>query len=71
MLKKLSNAIADNDNILGVIGGSAINQNDNCVSITVPHALSQGNLYRRVAKQAGIEPQKVDFVEAHGNNLLV
>ncbi|KAI0415829.1 BcPKS19, polyketide synthase [Xylaria grammica] len=34
VLKKLSNAVKDNDNILGVIVGSAANQNHNCSHIT-------------------------------------
>jgi acyl transferase domain-containing protein/SAM-dependent methyltransferase len=71
VLKKLSDARADNDNILGVIAGSAINQNSNCVSITVPHSPSQGNLYQRVAIQAGITPHELTFVEAHGTGTPV
>ncbi|TQS33501.1 hypothetical protein Golomagni_06152, partial [Golovinomyces magnicellulatus] len=71
MLKKLSNAVADGDDVLAVIGGSAINQNDSCVPITVPNAPSQQNLYQNAAKQAGIKPQQVSFVEAHGTGTPV
>ncbi|OKL59537.1 hypothetical protein UA08_04992 [Talaromyces atroroseus] len=71
VLKKLSNALADGDNILGVIAGSAINQNANCVSITVPHSPSQSNLLERVSKRAGVSPQEVTFVEAHGTGTPV
>ncbi|KAJ4147493.1 hypothetical protein LMH87_002006 [Akanthomyces muscarius] len=71
VLKKLTDAVRDGDNILGVIAGSGINQNANCVSITVPHSQSQGKLYERVARQAGVEPQKVAFVEAHGTGTPV
>lgn len=71
VLKKLADATRDGDNILGVIGGSGINQNANCVSITVPHSPSQGNLYERVARQAGVDPRKVSFVEAHGTGTPV
>lgn len=66
LLKKLQSAIAGNDKILGVLVGSAVNQNDNCVSITVPVSASQNNLYRRVLSLASLEPKKVSFVEAHG-----
>lgn len=66
VLKRLSDAIKDADNIIGVIGGSAVNQNDNCVPITVPHTSSQGNLYEQVSKQAGVTARDVSFVEAHG-----
>ncbi|EXJ91405.1 hypothetical protein A1O1_04517 [Capronia coronata CBS 617.96] len=71
VLKKLSDALTDGDDILGVIAGSAINQNKNCVSITVPHSDSQSELYNRVAKQAGVAPQNVTFVEAHGTGTPV
>ncbi|CAD6593414.1 MAG: hypothetical protein ASARMPRED_007502 [Alectoria sarmentosa] len=71
VLKRLSDALRDDDHILGVIGGSAVNQNDNCVPITVPHTSSQGNLYERVTQQAGVAPSKVTFVEAHGTGTPV
>lgn len=71
VLKKLSVAVADGDDVLGVIGGSAVNQNDNCVPITVPNAVSQGTLYHKVAQQAGILPHKVSFVESHGTGTPV
>ncbi|OAR02343.1 hypothetical protein LLEC1_04192 [Akanthomyces lecanii] len=71
VLKTLNHAIRDGDNILGVVAGSGINQNANCVSITVPHSQSQATLYERVARQAGVEPQNVSFVEAHGTGTPV
>nr|WBO01262.1 putative type I non-reducing polyketide synthase [Cladonia rangiferina] len=71
VLKRLSDALRDDDHILGVIAGSAVNQNDNCVPITVPHTSSQGDLYERVTEQAGVRPSKVTFVEAHGTGTPV
>jgi len=71
VLKRLSDALRDDDHVLGVIAGSAVNQNDNCVPITVPHTSSQGNLYERVTRQAGVTPGKVTFVEAHGTGTPV
>ncbi|KAI1444132.1 hypothetical protein F5Y02DRAFT_428086 [Annulohypoxylon stygium] len=70
-LKKLSDALVDGDEIQGVIAASAINQNDNCVSITVPHSGSQSKLYKRVTELAGVLPQEVAFVEAHGTGTPV
>ena len=66
VLKRLSDAVADGDSILGVIGGSAVNQNENSTSITVPHSPSQAKLYRKVVSMAGIDPKQVSLVEAHG-----
>ena len=66
VLKPLSKALADNDRVLGVLASSAVNQNSNCSSITVPHSKSQSSLYQRVLDDAGIKPQDVTYVEAHG-----
>ena len=66
VLKPLTAAMQENDNILGVIVGSAANQNQNLSHITVPHSGSQVQLYRKVMKLAGIEPESVSYVEAHG-----
>ena len=70
-LKKLTAALTNNDNILGVIAGSAINQNRNSTYITVPHSPSQIALYKKISSLAGIEPQNVSFVEAHGTGTPV
>lgn len=71
VLKPFSTAMADGDNIFAVIGGSAINQNDSRVPITVPNAPSQEALYRNAAQQAGTIPQNISFVEAHGTGTPV
>ncbi|KAH8883265.1 ketoacyl-synt-domain-containing protein, partial [Thozetella sp. PMI_491] len=71
VLKRLSAAVADGDEILAVLGGSAINQNANCVPITVPNAPSQGALYLQVAKLARVQPQDVSLVESHGTGTPV
>ena len=71
MLKKLSDAIRDKDTVMGVILGSAVNQNVNSCAITVPHSLSQTTLYKDVSALAGIDTSQVSFVEAHGTGTPV
>jgi len=71
VLKSMSDALRNGDNILGVIGGIGLNQNDNCVPITVPHPLSQASLYEQVCRQAGVTARDVSFVEAHGTGTPV
>lgn len=71
VLKRLSRALAEGDTILGVIAASAINQNSNSSSITVPDSQSQSLLYRRVLSDARITPQEVSYVEAHGTGTQV
>ena len=71
VLKRLSDAIAEGDNVLGVIAGSAVNQNSNESAITVPHSPSQVKLYKKAAALAGIHTRDVSFVEAHGTGTPV
>lgn len=71
VLKKLSAALANEDNIIGVIAGSAVNQNSNSTPITVPHSPSQISLYRKISSLSGIDPGNVSFVEAHGTGTPV
>lgn len=66
VLKRLEDAIADNDNIKAVITGVATNHSAHAVSITHPHAGAQQRLYDRVLQEACVEPSEVDYVEMHG-----
>ena len=66
MLKRYSAALADGDEILGVLAGSAVNQNDHSAPITVPVSESQSRLYCTVLKSSGLSAKDVSFVEAHG-----
>jgi acyl transferase domain-containing protein/acyl carrier protein len=65
-LKPLSAAIADHDNIQGVIAAAAVNQNENSTSITVPHTGSQIELYQKVVSDSGLHAHDISYVEAHG-----
>ena len=66
VMKRLEDAEADNDNILGVILAAATNHSAEAVSITHPHAGAQSYLYRQVMSRAGVDPLDVSFVEMHG-----
>ncbi|KAJ7712367.1 putative polyketide synthase [Mycena metata] len=66
ILKRLRDAMAENDNVLGVIRGVEVNQSGLAHSITYPHAATQAALFRKVLENSGIEPSRVNVVEAHG-----
>jgi monodictyphenone polyketide synthase len=66
VMKRLEDAVADNDNILGVILGAATNHSADAVSITHPDAGAQALLTRQVARSAGVDPLDVSYVEMHG-----
>lgn len=66
VLKLLDQALADGDQILGVIPGISTNQGGLSSSITIPHSPAQKKLYQTVLRQAGMESDQVSYVEAHG-----
>jgi acyl transferase domain-containing protein/pimeloyl-ACP methyl ester carboxylesterase len=63
-LKRLSDAIANQDRVLAVVRGTAINQNGCSVGLTVPNGPAQQAVIRRAL--AYVSPDDVDYVEAHG-----
>ena len=66
VLKRLEDAEADNDNILGVILSAATDHSAEAVSITHPHDAAQEFLYTQVIRRAGIDPLAVGYIEMHG-----
>jgi amino acid adenylation domain-containing protein len=66
VLKRLSDATADGDNILAVIRGSAVNQDGRSSGLTVPNGPAQEAVVRAALADAGVEPSEIDYVEAHG-----
>jgi acyl transferase domain-containing protein/acyl carrier protein/SAM-dependent methyltransferase len=70
-LKRLSAALRDGDRIRGVIAGTAVGQNANEASITVPHGPSQMSLYRKALRAARLDPGEISYVEAHGTGTPV
>ncbi|RAL64636.1 hypothetical protein DID88_001669 [Monilinia fructigena] len=66
IIKRLDYALADKDNVLAVILGSATNHSADAVSITHPHGGTQEVLYKRILANAGVDPNDIDYVEMHG-----
>lgn len=66
VIKRLSDAVAEQDNILGVIRAAATNHSANAISLTHPHAETQSALYREVLHRAGVDPLDVEYIEMHG-----
>ncbi|KAK4248222.1 hypothetical protein C7999DRAFT_31275 [Corynascus novoguineensis] len=66
VLKRLEDAEAENDNILGVILGAGTNHSAEAISITHPHAGAQSYLTSQILTKAGVDPLDVSYVEMHG-----
>ncbi|KAM7212102.1 conidial yellow pigment biosynthesis polyketide synthase [Rhypophila decipiens] len=66
VLKRLRDAIAQGDSILGAIAGSATNQGGRSSAITVPEPSAQQALYQKVLSEARLTSDQVSHVEAHG-----
>ncbi len=72
LLKPLSKARKDKDNIYAVIKESAINHGGRANGITVPNPVAQGDLIASCLAKSGIDPRTISYVEAHGTvHLLV
>ena len=66
ILKRLEDAEADKDNILGVMLASGTNHSADAISITHPHAPAQEYLYRQLLNKSDIDANDVCYVEMHG-----
>ena len=66
VLKRLSDALKDGDNILAVIRGSAVAQDGASGGFTVPSGPAQVKLIRKALKAADVSPADISYVEAHG-----
>lgn len=71
ILKRVSDAIAENDRIHAIIKGVEVNQNGNAHSITHPHSKTQIELFERLFRKANVEPASISVVEAHGTGTQV
>jgi len=66
IIKKLDDAITDNDRVLGVIRAISTNHSSHSASITRPHGPTQEKLFRRLLEQANLKPTDISYVEMHG-----
>lgn len=66
ILKRLSDALCDGDNILALIRGSAVNQDGRSNGLTAPNGLAQQDVIRQALADAQIAPHQVGYIEAHG-----
>lgn len=66
VLKRLSDAERDGDNVLAVVRGGAVVHNGAGGGITTPSSKSQVRVITDALKDAKIAPSQVQYLEAHG-----
>ena len=66
VLKRLSDAITDQDNIRAILLGSATNQDGRTSSITTPSSLSQQAVIQQALINSRIAASQVSYLETHG-----
>src|SRR5664280_3824261 len=71
VLKPLSKALAEGDQIYAVIRGSAVNQDGRSNGLMAPNPLAQEAVLREAYRQAAVSPGKVQYIEAHGTGTLL
>lgn len=66
VLKRLEDAEHDSDRIQAVLAGSAVNHDGRSNGLTAPNGVAQQAVIRTALADAGLEPEAIDYIEAHG-----
>ncbi|KAK3902976.1 conidial yellow pigment biosynthesis polyketide synthase [Staphylotrichum tortipilum] len=66
ILKRLEDAVAEKDAILGVILGAYTNHSAEAESITRPHTGAQRAIFSKILNASAVDPGSVGYVEMHG-----
>jgi amino acid adenylation domain-containing protein len=67
VLRRLEDALENRDNIYAVIKGSGINNDGkNKVGFTAPSVEGQAKVIAAALRMAGVEPESIGYIEAHG-----
>ncbi|HEY7485972.1 MAG TPA: beta-ketoacyl synthase N-terminal-like domain-containing protein [Streptosporangiaceae bacterium] len=66
VLKRLADAVADGDDVIAVIRGTAANHDGRASGITVPNGQAQQEVIGAALADADAEPGQIGYVEAHG-----
>lgn len=68
VLKRLSDALRDNDSIYAVIKGAAVNNDaDRKIGFAAPSVDGQAEVLRQAYANANVDPASVHYIETHGS----
>ncbi len=68
ILKGMADAVADGDNIIAVLKGSAVAQDGHTNGIMAPNGKAQELVARKALKVAGLDASRIQYVEAHATS---
>ncbi|WP_280481946.1 type I polyketide synthase [Nocardia cyriacigeorgica] len=71
VLRRLADAQAAGLPIYAVIKGSAVNSDGRSNGITAPNRWAQQQVVEQAYARAGVPPQQMDFIEAHGTGTVL
>lgn len=71
ILKRLADALAEGDEILAVIRGTAVNQDGRSSSMTAPNGPAQQKVIKSALADAGVAAARISYVEAHGTGTAI
>lgn len=71
VLKPLSQALRDKDPIYAIIRGGAMNNDGRTNGLMAPSGVAQEQLLRKAYEKAGISPNQIQYIEAHGAGTLL
>ena len=71
LLKPLNRAVADGDTVYGLILGSAVNNDGSTMGITTPEPESQKRVIGLAVDDAGVNPETISYIEAHGTGTMI
>ncbi|WP_454197665.1 type I polyketide synthase [Nocardia sp. Marseille-Q1738] len=71
VLRRLADAQAAGLPIYAVIKGSAVNSDGRSNGITAPNRWAQQQVIGAACERAGVQPEDVDFLEAHGTGTVL
>jgi acyl transferase domain-containing protein/acyl carrier protein len=66
VLKRLSDAVRDNDRIYATICGGAINNDGASSGLTVPNGDAQRMVIQKALKNCNLKPGQISYLETHG-----
>lgn len=66
ILKRLSDAIKDNNTIFALLRGSAVLQDGESGGLTVPNGIAQEQVMKKALENSLLEASDISYVEAHG-----